>query len=98
MTLFERLYDESEKVNVQFVGMTTDHSRYDFGIVYTSLFFGKPLINCLQSGKCLLLGREDVEDLDMIKSSFQVTDDTEALALSEFLKSVLPPLGMEAQY
>ncbi|MCE7794755.1 DUF3055 domain-containing protein [Salipaludibacillus sp. CUR1] len=98
MELYERLYDETERVNVQFVGMTTEQSRYDFGIVYTSLFFGKPLITCMQSGRSLLLCREDVEDVDYLKKAFKVKSDREAEALSEFFKAALPATTMETQY
>jgi hypothetical protein len=51
MNLFEKLYDEYEKVKVRFVGFTTKDTRYDFGIVYTNMFFGKPLVICMQTGR-----------------------------------------------
>ncbi|MEH7522835.1 SAV0927 family protein, partial [Bacillus sp. JJ1503] len=50
MDLFEKLYDEHENVKVRFVGFTTELTRYDFGIVFTNLFFGKPLVVCMQTG------------------------------------------------
>ncbi|WP_416151091.1 DUF3055 domain-containing protein [Salipaludibacillus sp. HK11] len=98
MELYQRLYDEAERVNVQFVGITTENSRFDFGIVYTNLFFGKPLITCMQSGKSLLLSQEDLNDVDYLKKLFQVKFDQDAEALSEFFKSALPATTLENQY
>ncbi|WP_280769132.1 DUF3055 domain-containing protein [Salipaludibacillus daqingensis] len=98
MELYERLYDETERVNVQFIGITTEHSRYDFGIVYTNLFFGKPLITCMQSGRSLLLSREDLDDTDYLRKLFNVKIDKDADALSEFFKSALPTTMLENQY
>ena len=40
MNLFERLYEEQENVKVQFIGFTTEDVRYDFGLIFTSMFFG----------------------------------------------------------
>ncbi|ADH99119.1 DUF3055 domain-containing protein [Salisediminibacterium selenitireducens] len=98
MELYERLYDESERVNVQFVGVTTENGRFDFGIVFTTLFFGKPLITCMQTGKSCLLNRDDLDDLDHVKDLFDVHDDEEGVALQEFFRSVLPPSILEPQY
>ncbi|GEL08875.1 DUF3055 domain-containing protein [Salisediminibacterium halotolerans] len=95
---FERLYDESERANVQFVGMTTEYSRYDFAIVYTNLFFGKPLITCMQSGRSCLLNREDLDDTEYVRKTFRVTEDADVESLREFFLSVLPPAMLEPQY
>lgn len=96
--LFDRLYDETERVNVQFIGITTEKSRYDFGIVYTNLFFGKPLITCMQSGKSLLLSREDLGDNEYLKKMFSVECEKDLDALSDFFESVLPVTSLENQY
>lgn len=98
MELYERLYDESERANVQFVGMTTEHSRYDFAILYTNLFFGKPLVTCMQSGRSCLLNREDLEDADHVRHTFRVHYDKDVEALREFFWTVLPPPSLETQY
>lgn len=98
MELYDRLYDESERVNVQFVGMTTDNGRFDFGIVFTTMFFGKPLITCMQTGKSCLLNRDDLDDVDYVKDLFEVSEESDAVALQEFFRSVLPPSILEAQY
>jgi hypothetical protein len=37
MELFDKLYDEHENVKVRFIGFTTEHTRYDFGIIYTNI-------------------------------------------------------------
>lgn len=98
MELYDRLYDETERVNVQFIGITTEKSRYDFGIVYTNLFFGKPLITCMQSGRSLLLSREDLSDGEYLKKLFSVDCERDAEALTDFFKSALPETTLENQY
>ncbi|AOM83317.1 DUF3055 domain-containing protein [Salisediminibacterium beveridgei] len=98
MELYDRLYDEAERVNVQFVGMTTENARFDFGIVFTTLFFGKPMITCMQTGRSSLLNRDDLDDLEYVKDLFEVHEDRDAVALQEFFRSVLPPSILEAQY
>ena len=72
MTIFEKLYDEDENVKVRFVGFVTENTRYDFGIVYTNLFFGKPLVVCMQTGRSTLLDAKDLEDIDYLQSVFKV--------------------------
>jgi hypothetical protein len=55
MEFFEKLYDEHENAKVRFIGFTTESTRYDFGIIYTNMFFGKPLVVCMQTGRSTLL-------------------------------------------
>lgn len=40
-SMFEKLYDEHESVKVRFLGFMTHDTRYDFGVIYTNMFFGK---------------------------------------------------------
>jgi hypothetical protein len=96
--MFEKLYDETENVNVQFVGFTTDDVRYDFGIVFTNMFFGKPLVVCMQTGRSTLLGSEELEDTDHLKSVFRIHSYEEANELALFLKETLPYATLDAQY
>ncbi|MDG5789478.1 DUF3055 domain-containing protein [Evansella sp. AB-P1] len=96
--MYERLYDETERVNVRFIGMTTENARYDFGLVYTNMFFGKPLITCMQTGRSFLMCAEEAEDVDFLKRSLKLNDVEEAQALSEFFKVSLPHMSREAQY
>lgn len=51
--MFEKLYDEHESVKVRFLGFMTHENRYDFGVIYTNMFFGKPLVVCMQTGEQL---------------------------------------------
>jgi hypothetical protein len=98
MNLFEKLYDEDETVKVRFIGFTTDQARYDFGIVYTSLFFGKPLVVCMQTGRSTLLDSEDLEDIEYLKTVFNIDDYQQAKDLAEFFTEALPSLPFEPQY
>lgn len=98
MTTFEKLYDENEKVKVRFVGFTTDQTRYDFGIVYTNMFFGKPLVVCMQSGRSTLLDPKDLEDLDYIQAVFRIKERQQASDLADFFSDALPAIPFQTQY
>src|SRR5690554_2209353 len=98
MSMYERLYDESENVNVKFIGMTTDKSRYDFGIMYSSLFFGKPLVICMQTGQSFLMCDKDANDVDYLQKVLKLDDVGEAKIISEFLTVTLPSMSFEVQY
>ncbi|WP_153126502.1 DUF3055 domain-containing protein [Peribacillus tepidiphilus] len=98
MELFEKLYDEYEKVKVRFVGFTTNDTRYDFGIVYTNMFFGKPLVVCMQTGRSTLLDSKDIDDLDYLKSVFSISSIEQAADLAEFFKESLPEIPFQSQY
>jgi hypothetical protein len=96
MNLFERLYDESEKARVRFVGFVSEHGRFDFGIVYTRMFFGKPLVICMQTGRSSLFSAEDVENYDYLQKVFNLTKE-EAEDVSVFLKTNLPAVMHEME-
>jgi hypothetical protein len=98
MGLFEKLYDEHEKVQVRFVGFTTDATRYDFGIVHTNMFFGKPLIVCMQTGRSALLDPTDLDNIEYLQKAFHIKDTAQATDLAEFFKSELPIMPFEPQY
>ncbi|WP_096154793.1 MULTISPECIES: DUF3055 domain-containing protein [Bacillus] len=98
MNLFDKLYDESENVNVRFVGFTTEEVRYDFGIVYTNLFFGKPLVICMQTGRSTLLDPKDISDLDHLQQAFRIESKEEAEDLAEFFLSAIPAVPFQEQY
>ncbi|ADU30914.1 DUF3055 domain-containing protein [Evansella cellulosilytica] len=98
MELYERLYDETERVNVRFVGVTTDKSRYDFGMMYTNMFFGKPLVTCMQTGRSFLMCAEDAKDVEQLQRVFKISDHQEAESLSEFFMETLPHMSVEPQY
>jgi hypothetical protein len=97
VSLYERLYDESEKAKIRFVGFVSEHGRYDFGIVYTNMFFGKPLVICMQTGRSSLLSVEDAENLDYLQKIFNLSSEEEAEEISIFLKSNLPAITIDAE-
>ncbi|MFC5703508.1 DUF3055 domain-containing protein [Cohnella faecalis] len=96
--MFESLYDVLEASNVNFVGCVSDESRFDFAIVYTSHFFGKPLVVCMQTGRSAPLCADDLRDTDILRSRFQVSDSQALEELGTLLRSRLPSLEMQDQY
>ncbi|MBO8162197.1 MAG: DUF3055 domain-containing protein [Brevibacillus sp.] len=98
MDRFENLYDLNETAKVRFMGFATDKTRYDFGIVFTHRFDGKPLVICMQTGRSTLLGSEDVGNPSYLQQVFRLSCLEEADQLSEYLQEHLPPLPYEEQY
>jgi hypothetical protein len=98
MDLFEKLYDEHEKVGVRFVGFTTENARYDFGIIYTNMFFGKPLVVCMQTGRSSLLDSNDLENIDHLQQVFRIPNKEQATDLADFFKESIPVVPFETQY
>jgi len=95
--MFERLYDTGELANVQFVGFATDRARYDFGIVYTTAFFGKPLVVCMQTNRSSLLDSDDLHNMPYLQKAFHL-NEKEAGEVSVFLKQLIPVMLSEEQY
>jgi len=98
MEIFDKLYDEYENAKVRFIGFTTEDTRYDFGIIYTNLFFGKPLVVCMQTGRSTLLDPKDVEDIDYLQTVFRISDKQQAENLAEFFSIALPSIPFVTQY
>ncbi|MEH7355894.1 DUF3055 domain-containing protein [Neobacillus drentensis] len=98
MEIFDKLYDENENAKVRFIGFTTEDTRYDFGIIYTNLFFGKPLVVCMQTGRSTLLDPKDVEDIDYLQTVFRISDKQQAANLAEFFSITLPSIPFVTQY
>ncbi|MCF6412047.1 DUF3055 domain-containing protein [Pseudalkalibacillus salsuginis] len=98
MDLFDKLYDEDETVKVRFVGFTTEHVRYDFGIVYTNMFFGKPLVVCMQTGRSTLMDAADLRNTDNIQKAFNIKTKKEAEELLSFFEESLPYSPIAEQY
>lgn len=98
MELFDKLYDEHENVKVRFIGFTTEHTRYDFGIIYTNMFFGKPLVVCMQTGRSTLLDPKEIEDIEYLQNVFRIPDKQQAEDLAEFFKETLPQIPFVTQY
>ncbi|WP_166238231.1 DUF3055 domain-containing protein [Paenibacillus turpanensis] len=96
--MFERLYDTIESTQVNFIGYISERARYDFAIVHTDNFFGKPLVVCMQTGRSSLLSAEDVVDLEHLQRSFAISSKEEAQELSVFMQQRLPDLGLKEQY
>lgn len=98
MELFDKLYDEHENTKVRFIGFTTEDTRYDFGIVYTNMFFGKPLVICMQTGRSTLLDPKEIEDIDYLQTVFRIPDKQQAADLAEFFRETLPSIPFVTQY
>ncbi|MGN1385747.1 MAG: DUF3055 domain-containing protein [Bacillus sp. (in: firmicutes)] len=98
MELFDKLYDEFENAKVRFIGFTTNHTRYDFGIIYTNMFFGKPLVVCMQTGRSSLLEQKDIEDLDHLQSTFKISTREQAKDLADFFLEELPEVPFQSEY
>jgi hypothetical protein len=98
MELFEKLYDETERVRVRFVGFTTEEVRYDFGIIHTNMFFGKPLVICMQTGRSTLLDANDFKNYEFLQSAFHIKSRKEAEDLSLFFEESIPLPSTYSQY
>jgi hypothetical protein len=88
--MFEQLYETSETTKANFVGFVSESARYDFGLIYTNQFFGKPLVVCMQTGRSSLLCAEDAQNIEVLKRKFAIDEDQEAHELSLFLQGQLP--------
>lgn len=97
MSFYERLYDESEQARIRFVGFVSEHGRYDYGIVYTHLFFGKPLVVCMQTGRSSLLSMEDADNIEYLQQIFNLQSVEETEELAVFLRSNLPAESLDAE-
>lgn len=96
--MFEKLYDDIENPRVRFVGFITNEERYDIGIVYTNMFFGKPLVICMQSRQCIVLDRQDVSFPNQLKFLCKLKSDEEAMQLAECISDWLPAPRIEESY
>ena len=96
--MFEPLYDVMESSKVNFIGYVSERARYDFAIVYTDSFFGKPLVVCMQTGRSTLLCDSDLNDAEQLQRTFLIKDDAEADELAQFLRQRLPGLSVSEQY
>lgn len=96
--MMERLYDEAERCQVRFVGFLSEKSRFDFCIVSTQQFFGKPMVICMQTGRSSLLSAEDVNNISYLMEVYQIADEEEARNLSQFFREILPTLPLYEQY
>lgn len=98
MEFFGKLYDEQENVAVRFVGFTTEDVRYDFGIVHTNMFFGKPLVICMQTGRSALLDASDLQNHEYLQRVFKIHSLQEARDLSLFFEESIPAVSTEERY
>ena len=86
----EQMYEESETAKVRFIGFVSDQYRYDFGVVYTNQFFGKPLVICMQTGRSTTLCAQEAKNISYIMDAFSITSESEAIHLSEYFQTTLP--------
>jgi hypothetical protein len=96
--MFEQLYDVSETSTVSFVGYISETARYDYAIVYTDCFFGKPLVVCMQTGKSALLCADDIHQFEYLQKLFSLASHKEAKELSLFLSQRIPDMSLQDQY
>ncbi len=96
--MFDKLYEELEQGRVRFLGFTTNDIRYDFGIVYTSMFFGKPIVICMQTGRSSLLGPYDLENVQHLSEVFRLPSEEEARDVADILRFYLPNPSLETEY
>ncbi|PTL37501.1 hypothetical protein C6Y45_16185 [Alkalicoccus saliphilus] len=93
MTMYRELYNVHEKTDVQFVGVDIAGDRYDFAVLYTSMFFGKILLICMHTGRQVLLEYDHLDDITNLSGMLHVDDEEDMAILAEFLKE---SLGMYA--
>jgi len=93
--MFDHLYDENES---DFFGYASERARYDFAIVFTNRFFGKPLVVCMQTGRSSLLSADDLSDTENLQRTFAIDNEEEAGELAMLLKQRLPYLELNEQY
>jgi hypothetical protein len=96
--MLENLYDVTVASNVNFVGCISEESRYDFAIVYTNHFFGKPLVVCMQTGRSAPMCADDLKDSEILRSRFLVDNSQAADELRTLLGQRLPTLDLHEQY
>lgn len=96
--MFEQLYDVSENAALHFVGYISEHTRYDFAIVHTEQFFGKPLVVCMQTGKAAPLCSEDLGHLDYLQQVYNLKERADAVELAAFLEQRLNHVTLKDQY
>ena len=96
--MFEIIYHIDESSNVQHVGFISNDCRYDFSIIYTNHFFGKTIINCIQTGLSVLADNSELMDPTFLLNSFKLKSIEEASTISSFLQSQIPGLASFEQY
>ncbi|SFS92568.1 SAV0927 family protein [Marininema halotolerans] len=91
------LLDETEKPVVRHVCLAAKVNRYDFSLIYTHKFYGgKTMVACLQSGKLLLMDKDDLLTGDWVEKLGVEKDDVEVL--KAFLDSALDEEMMRQEY
>jgi hypothetical protein len=95
MAQYRELYNEHEKTDVQFVGIDIAGDRYDFAILYTSMFFGKVLVVCMHTGRQVLLEYGHLDDISNLSGMLHVDDEVDMEILAEFLKKVMKPYAAQ---
>ncbi|GAA4715266.1 DUF3055 domain-containing protein [Brevibacillus fulvus] len=95
MDRFDNLYDVTESAQVRFLGFISENARYDFGIVFTHRFYGKPLVVCMQTGQSTILNSQDSMDSQLLRKVFRLRNDEEAEELTCFFRENLPSLLLE---
>jgi hypothetical protein len=89
--MYINMYDEQEETMTRYVGFVGNH-RWDLAITETKHFYGKSLVINIQSGRCAILNREDLEEekRHLLAEQFGLQTEEEVEELAEFLLANLP--------
>ncbi|MBE3595114.1 MAG: DUF3055 domain-containing protein [Candidatus Carbobacillus altaicus] len=98
MALYEGVYEQTEQAQVRFIGMHTEDSMYDLGLLFSNQFFGKTMVINMQSGKSVLVDAEDLRNLEWLKETFSLRSLAEAERLAHFLEDHIPSLPWKPEY
>lgn len=98
MHSFDGLYDHSEMTQIRFVGFHSEHARYDFCIIYTNRFFGKPIVIDMLTGKAVLVSPFELSNKEWLKKTFQIDHEDDVERMVHFFEEYIPSLPYEPQY
>jgi len=96
--MLESLYDQTEHSIVNFFGCVSEGRRFDFAILYTHQFWGKPLVICMQTGRSAPMCSDDLKDAEWLRSRFAVSDPQAAEAIRTLLGHRLTAVSHIEQY
>ncbi|MFC4735467.1 SAV0927 family protein [Bacillus daqingensis] len=91
MEFCRELYNVHEKADVQFIGVDIAGDRYDYAIIYSTMFFGKTLVICLHTGRQLLLDYNTLDDNKTLMEMFHMVDETDTSILASYFKKAMKP-------
>lgn len=93
----EILFDEVENSRTRHIGFITGGTRFDFTLTSSNHFFGKTIVNCLQSNRSALLDADDMHNIEYLAKLFKLSEE-DARHLSNFLEHFLHDRVKNEQY